>query len=173
MWPREGWFWSRSGHFVPSEQKKLNRRKISVEVDRVNLTTLKEMLDHVSGNVREQEAELPHNKVETEAVGDTWATVYCSDPCIMQSLRVKDLLETEVTLFVANNKDMTVLGAVLVDTVVEEPCIKPSSFSGMVADCGCPCLKEYDATSKRLARSGVVTLLYLNEYSLIMICKEA
>ena len=57
----------------------------------------------------------------------------------MQSLRVKDLLETEVTLFVANNKDMTVLGAVLVDTVVEEPCIKPSSFSGMVADCGCPC----------------------------------
>ena len=42
-----------------------------MEVDRVNLTTLKEMLDHASGNVREQEAELPHNKVETDAVGDT------------------------------------------------------------------------------------------------------
>jgi hypothetical protein len=28
------------------------------------------------------------------------------------------------------------------DTVVEEPCIKPSSFSSMVADCGCPVRRE-------------------------------
>jgi hypothetical protein len=90
-----------------------------VEVDKVNLSTLREMLDHASGCVRGQEARLPDNKVDTDAVGDT--AVCCSGPSIMQSLglSVSDVLQTEMTLFVANNKGLTVLGAVPVEISVQ------------------------------------------------------
>ena len=37
-------------HYVPSQHKKLNRMRVRVEVDRVNLTTLREVLDHAYGN---------------------------------------------------------------------------------------------------------------------------
>ena len=36
----------KTGHYVPSQHKKLNRMRVQVKVDRVNLTTLREMLDH-------------------------------------------------------------------------------------------------------------------------------
>ena len=45
-----------------------------MEVDKVNLSTLREMLDHASGCVRGQEARLPDNKEDTDAV----ATQQCA-----------------------------------------------------------------------------------------------
>jgi hypothetical protein len=65
----------KTGHYVPSQHKKLNRMKVLMEVDRVSLTTLREMLDHAYGK---EEVQLPSynlgnpdSKVGTLAVGDT------------------------------------------------------------------------------------------------------
>ena len=39
-------FDKRSGHFIPSERKKLNRMQITVKVDEQNFRVLHEMLGH-------------------------------------------------------------------------------------------------------------------------------
>jgi hypothetical protein len=46
----------KTGHYVPSQHKKLNRMRVRVEVDRVNLTTLWEVLDHAYGKEKVQTA---------------------------------------------------------------------------------------------------------------------
>ena len=39
----------KTGQYVPSQHKKLNRMRVQVKVDRVNLTTFREVLDHAYG----------------------------------------------------------------------------------------------------------------------------
>jgi hypothetical protein len=85
-----------------------------VKVDKPNHTTLGTMLDHASGEWARQEVRLPDIEVDTDAVGDTGATVCCSGPSSMQrmGLGVSDLLPTSMTLFDVNNKNLMVQGAV-------------------------------------------------------------
>ena len=46
----------KTGHYVPSQHKKLNRMRVRVEVDRVSITTLREVLDHAYGKEKVQES---------------------------------------------------------------------------------------------------------------------
>jgi hypothetical protein len=47
-------FDKKSGQFVPSQQRKLNRLSVSVKLDQDNLSILRKMLDHASGTVGEE-----------------------------------------------------------------------------------------------------------------------
>ena len=103
-----------SGNFVPSNQKKLNRMSVSLKVDQRNHTVLWEMLDHAAGVEASKRAKLRAKATEANSIADTGATVCCSGTDIMQDmgLTMKNLLPTNLTLFAANRKGLTVLGAV-------------------------------------------------------------
>ena len=102
-----------TGQFVPNNRKKQNRMKVTVKVDEKNFKVLHEMLNHASGDKVTKGIRVPDKRTHREAVGDTGATVCCSGPDIMEQLglKVHELLATELSLFAANNKNLTVLGA--------------------------------------------------------------
>jgi hypothetical protein len=98
-----------SGNFVPIEKRKINHVMVSYEVDHSNHKALKEMLNHANGVSGDLSLELP-----TMTVADTGATVVCGETELMQGmgLKLNQLLPTNLTLFTADKKSLTVLGAV-------------------------------------------------------------
>jgi hypothetical protein len=103
-----------SGNFVPTENRKMNRVVVGYEVDLANHRVLKEMLNHANGVSEDLALELPTMTVERESVADTGATVVCGGTELMQGmgLKLNQLLPTNLTLFTADKKSLTVLGAV-------------------------------------------------------------
>ena len=102
-----------TGQFVPNNRKKKNRMQVTVKVDEKNFKVLHEMLNHASGDKVTKGIRVPDKRMHREAVGDTGVTVCCSGLDTMEQLglKVHELLATELSLFAANNKDLTVLGA--------------------------------------------------------------
>ena len=102
-----------TGQFIPNNRKKKNRVQVTVKVDEKNFRILHEMLNHASGDKVTKGIRVPDKRMHREAVGDTGATVCCSGPDTMEQLglKVHELLATELSLFAANNKGLTVLGA--------------------------------------------------------------
>ena len=84
----------------------------ALKVEQRNHTVLREMLDHAAGVEASREARRQDKATETDSIVDTGAMVYGTN--IMQDLglRFEDLLPTNLTLFAANRKGLTVLGAV-------------------------------------------------------------
>ena len=110
----------RSGQLIPSERKKLNRIQITENVDEQNFRVLHQMLGHSAGAKGIKEIRVPDKRMHREAVGDTGATVCCSGPDTMEQMgiKVQDLLATDMSLFAADNKNLTVLGALPVMIMV-------------------------------------------------------
>ena len=102
-----------SGQFVPNKRKKQNRVQVTVKVDEKNFKVLHGMLHHASGDKVAKEIRVPDKRMYKEAVGDTGAIVCCSGPDTMGQLglKVHELLVTDLTLFAADNKSLTVMGA--------------------------------------------------------------
>ena len=90
----------------------MNRLDVSLKVDQENHKVLREMLDHASGVEASQGPKLQAQETRTNSVADTGSTVVCSGTDIMRDLGLQDLLPTSLTLFAANRKGLTVLGAV-------------------------------------------------------------
>ena len=103
-----------SGHFVPTEKRKLNRVVVGYEVDNDNHRVLREMLDTANGVSKDMAQMLPTMTVDKESVADTGATVVCGGTELMLELgiRLEQLLPTNLTLFTADKKSLTVLGVV-------------------------------------------------------------
>jgi hypothetical protein len=103
-----------SGIFVPTERRKMNRVMASYEVDNSNYKVLKGTLNHANGVSEDLALELPTETFEQESVADTGATVVCGGTELMQGmgLKLNQLLPTNLTLFTADKKSLTVLGAV-------------------------------------------------------------
>ena len=76
------------------------------------------MLDHAAGAKGIKEIWVPDKMMHREAVGDTGATVCCYGPDTMEQMEIKvqDFLATYMSLFAADNKNLTVLGALPVMT---------------------------------------------------------
>jgi hypothetical protein len=72
-----------SGHFVPTEKKKLNR-VVGYEVDHDKHRTLREMLNTDNGVSELIVQVLPTTVVDRELVADTGATVVCGGTGLMQ-----------------------------------------------------------------------------------------
>jgi hypothetical protein len=83
-------------------------------VDHDNHRTLREMLNTANGVSEDMAQALPTMTVDRESVADTGATVDCGGTELMQGLGLKmeQLLPTNLTLFTADKKSLTVLGAV-------------------------------------------------------------
>ena len=78
------------------------------------------MLKHASRVKGNKSIRVPNKRMYREAVGDNEATVCYSGPDTMEYLgiQIQDLLATELSLFAANNKTMTVLVALPVQITV-------------------------------------------------------
>ena len=103
-----------SGHFVPTEKRKLNRVVVGYEVDHDNHRTLRKMLNTANGASEDMAQALPTMTVDRESVSDTGATVVCGGTELMQGLGLKmeQLLPTNLTLFTVDKKSLMVLGSV-------------------------------------------------------------
>jgi hypothetical protein len=60
-----------SGHFVPTEKKKLNRMVVGYEVDHDNHRTLREMLNTANRVSKDMAQALPTMTMDRESVADT------------------------------------------------------------------------------------------------------
>ena len=105
------------GQFVERRLQKKNRLRTRFKVDVENYNLLRSA-------ITEKQLQVPLQKgaeVEAVSVGDTGASVTCCGGRLMQDLgwKVSDLLETEVRLFAANKKQLTVLGALPVHIKVK------------------------------------------------------
>ena len=69
------------------------------------------MPGHAAGANGIKEIRVPHKRMHREAVGDTGATVCYSGPDTMDQMgiKVQDLLASDMSLFAADNKNLTVL----------------------------------------------------------------
>ena len=83
-------------------------------MDHSNHKVLKEMLNHANGVSEDLAQELPTMTLERESVADMGTTVVCGGTELMQGmgLKLNHLLPTNLTLFTADKKSLTVLGAV-------------------------------------------------------------
>ena len=104
-----------SGHFRPTERRKQNRMVATYSVDREQYKNLSVVLNE--GVMDDRVEKLTTGTVDRESVADTGATVVCGGTDMMQDLglNMSELLPTSTTLFTADKKNLTVLGAVPVN----------------------------------------------------------
>ena len=103
--------------FVEWKLQKKNRLRTKIKVDVTNYNILKTALTERPSSVPMEKGA----KVESVSIGDTGASVTCSGISLMQDLgwKVGNLLETEVKLFAANKKPLTVSGSLPVQIRVK------------------------------------------------------
>jgi hypothetical protein len=78
-----------SGHFMPTEKRKLNCMVVGYKVDHDNHRTLKEMLNNANGVSEGMVQALPTTAVDKESVADTGAAVVCGGTGLMQEMGLK------------------------------------------------------------------------------------
>ena len=103
-----------SGNFVPTYKRKQNRVVVGYTVDTDNRRILQEMLNDANRVSEGMTQRLPNKVVNRESVADAGATVVSGGKGLMQEmgLMLEQLLPTNLTLFTADKKSLSVLGDV-------------------------------------------------------------
>ena len=106
-------FDSTTNQFIPTEKGRQNRVVADYVLDQVNYTILSDML--VASKLFEKMEQPPEARImEKESIADTGATVVCGGTEILweMGLQKRQLIPTNMTLFTADRKSLTVLGSI-------------------------------------------------------------